>query len=232
MANYRRAMTLVELLVVIAIIGVLVGLLLPAVQSARAAARTSLCRNNLRQIALATLRHCDAHGGDFPEHWHRGAGNGDRSWVYSLAPYVESVDAIRVCPEDRYFDERLRVKASSYVINEYLADRSIEDAAWNLRMLSATSQTMLMLEGAEPDPERLPKDLSDLRKVEHAHCADWFSPLWVKMGRVVLQIKNDVQIDRHAQAANYAFVDGHVETIAASQIEAWVDENFQFARPQ
>ena len=58
----RRGFTLIELLVVISIIGVLVGLLLPAVQSARAAGRRTQCQNNMRNVAMGILGYANLQG--------------------------------------------------------------------------------------------------------------------------------------------------------------------------
>ena len=65
-----RGFTLVELLVVIAIIGVLVALLLPAIQAAREAARRNSCQNKLKQLSVAFQNHHDVQK-NFPPHWTR-----------------------------------------------------------------------------------------------------------------------------------------------------------------
>jgi prepilin-type N-terminal cleavage/methylation domain-containing protein len=81
----RPAFTLVELLVVIAIIGVLVALLLPAVQSAREASRRSRCQNNLKQIGLACHNFHDING-EFPKAFVPTTG---LSWHVMILPYIE-----------------------------------------------------------------------------------------------------------------------------------------------
>ena len=87
----RKAFTLVELLVVIAIIGILIGMLLPAVQAVREAARRTECSNNVRQQTLALLNYESAHQEFPPANTPTSSTNnarGNSFWVFAL-PFIE-----------------------------------------------------------------------------------------------------------------------------------------------
>ena len=84
----RLAFTLVELLVVIAIIGVLIALLLPAVQFAREAARRTQCQNHLRQLVIGLHNHADVYG-YFPSAYEAPSLNPGWGWGTFALPYIE-----------------------------------------------------------------------------------------------------------------------------------------------
>ena len=142
-AQRPKGFTLVELLVVIAIIGILIALLLPAVQAAREAARRTQCKNHLKQIGLAMHNFVDTHGvfptgGDAP--WPDIANYGGRApwgpdkqglgWQFQILPFMEQETVYKLgsqvqleqqsipqytCPSRTSTDRR----QASRVLNDY-----------------------------------------------------------------------------------------------------------------
>lgn len=118
-----RAFTLVELLVVIAIIGLLVSLLLPAVQAAREAARRNNCANHLKQLALGCINHEAAIGhlptGGWGNDW---VGDADRGygsdqpggWIFNILPFMEE-SALHDLAKDGNASEHTKVQLDGAV---------------------------------------------------------------------------------------------------------------------
>jgi len=241
MRPYRTAMTLVELLVVIAIIGMLIALLLPAVQAARESARAATCKNNMRQIGIAVLQFCDLHHGKFPE-WSHGDDKrkfeDKRSWIYTLAPHLEGADEIRLCPDDFLLPERRIKKGTSYVINDYLANDEAANGVRSLHKLQATIRTLVFFEAADHREQDVRDDSKQDRfqladpKYDHAEASQWFSQINRDWDLVEGNVKANIQPDRHFEAAHYLYADGHVDVIQAAQVDEWIEANYDFAKPE
>ena len=120
-SSKRPGFTLVELLVVIAIIGILVGLLLPAVQSARESARRIQCANNVKQLGLAMQVYHEAHR-TLPysaSHWGHGG------WVKMLLPQIEQQNMADKWDDTRHYGQPPNLELCRVPLDTHLCPSDI-----------------------------------------------------------------------------------------------------------
>jgi prepilin-type N-terminal cleavage/methylation domain-containing protein/prepilin-type processing-associated H-X9-DG protein len=227
----RLGFTLIELLVVIAIIGVLVALLLPAVQMARAAARRSQCANNLKQNVLAVQMYHDVHltlpPANLPSSWPTqatwfgvvdyGTSTADLSRGF-LAPFLERNKSVYRCPDLTSQIVQLYQGANGgYGYNQNLGTALFAPPTW-----SATSMTRRLADFPSTHNTIVMSDAARIALPWSGDPVLKATDTWYIMGPDdganasggpdPLNNAEPATHFRHTNVANVAYLDGHVES--------------------
>jgi len=127
---HRRAFTLIELLVVIAVIGILVGMLLPAVQSVRETARRTECANRLRQQQIAVLNYESALE-RFPNGWTAEDSDTTSGWAWGfhILPFLEQATAQDLVARNSIVLDEVNEDALTTPLQVFLCPSSTHDSA-------------------------------------------------------------------------------------------------------
>lgn len=236
-ASKRCAFTLVELLTVVAIIALLLAIIMPAMRRVKMHAKRLVSKNNMRQIGIAVSLYAEDNRGQFPLTTHTESDE-HKTWIYTLAPYLGNVDAVRICPADPQGQTRLKHHTTSYVANQYmnpvyaLGQLIPSESFGNLYRLKSPSQTITTFVAADDTPP-------DDTHADHVHSRSWFLS-----GDPALQwtaIISDIQPDRYkpgqtdeidmAGSTLFLYADTRVDEIKAKTIKEWADGTDNFAKP-
>jgi prepilin-type N-terminal cleavage/methylation domain-containing protein/prepilin-type processing-associated H-X9-DG protein len=216
MRTRRNAFTLVEILVVVAILGAFASVIAVAAGHMRTAAKRTACLSNQRQIGIAMVSYASENNGQFPVSTHStGPFRKDQSWIYQLAPYLNKVDEVRICPADspKRQAQIRKIKATSYLMNDLVIDSPQYNRLTNIPSPGRTILLFSLSENRAPSTTR-----------DHIHGSEWTS--W----NAAL---NDIEPDRHRPgarssnrtkgSANYLYADGHVKNIKAQEFKSLFD---------
>ncbi|MBN8248070.1 MAG: DUF1559 domain-containing protein [Verrucomicrobia bacterium] len=235
--------TLVELLVVTAVLGVLGALLLPAVSRARGQARAVHCLSNLRQLGLGLRLYAETDPlGRLPVD---PVEDNAPAWVFALAPFMDSVDGVRLCPSDAFREARRVWQRTSYVRNQYTAREPLAESSSGLtpgalgpdgQPLTLNPSTVRLASYRRPSETFLAFEGSNLGVVfppgvvdavpvpafdDHTHPDTWVFG-WA-------HVLADIDPERHGRSSNYLFADGHVAAVPSAALRRRLESGENFA---
>jgi len=212
--------TLIELLVVMAVIGILAGLLLPALSRAKTRAISIQCLNQFKQIGIATQMFADDNEDELPGNQHSLPHR--PSWVAQLTNYLSysmtdpTGAGVYRCPSEE------RRVAYTCAVNDFLTYRPPNGGT------SWPGMGDYSRKGAVPSPSEtiwMAELASDLEFQDHFHFVD--------KGRAIPgdstayspnSFLSQVHVNRHRLGANYLFVDGHVESLSWARIKPMLNQ--------
>jgi prepilin-type processing-associated H-X9-DG protein/prepilin-type N-terminal cleavage/methylation domain-containing protein len=200
MKNTAPAFTLIELLVVIAMIAVLASLAYAGAGAMIGKGHATKCLSNMRQIGAAMQMFVGDNDGRLPSVQHKG----QVSWTNSLGAFL-GTNFIGRCPALQHYPDAVGV---TYGWSDMLTETNKSSAWQGLRIarIARPSSTIVVAE----------KQMSS-GNFDHFH----FREALGSRGRISMpKFEKQVNIKAHGNRANYLFVDGHVETLAADEVKA------------
>lgn len=219
----RRGFTLIELLVVVAIIGMLIGIVVPALSSARARGQSTKCLGHLHDIGTALAGYLQQNGDRFPLSQAHGGYQPGTAWLDTLMPHTSS-KAVYRCPRDEStnFDvssASLR-RVTSYGVNIFMGPNSPDYEPDNpsgippfgyevSTRIPNTSTKLYVCELAERDGRGNPV------YADHVHPEMWGVNPFTGYGGA--EPKHDVALERHRGQANYVYADSHAASVKFDQ---------------
>lgn len=219
LAGNRSAFTLVELLVVVGIIAMLVGILLPVVSRARQSAEVVKCLANMQSLAQGQALYAAAYGNQVVA-----AGNGayhtQGTWV-GLLEEMMGAPMVRRCPSDNspYFSEAIPgsspavYRVTSYAINNYVSPTHAPPGITPIRKITQVRHASAVVQFGEL------AERGSYAAADHLHAQYFYDS---SLPDITIElIGEQMPIGRHGGSRfdwksklNYAFLDGHAETLS------------------
>jgi prepilin-type processing-associated H-X9-DG protein/prepilin-type N-terminal cleavage/methylation domain-containing protein len=215
-ASSSLGFTLTELIVVLGIIGILAALSLGAYSSILRTSKAMACMGNLRQLSQATILYTNDHGGSFPQ------ADAPTTWDVSIQPYLggsaqSPINVLR-CPAD---PRPLVIipggnwqssYARSYAISAVSGDLGVSGSSWNA---TTTTSSRRLVQVASPNKMIL---FTECFAIGNYQFNSGYS--WTPAGEVDNSLYPAGQLT-HGKQMNFAFVDGHVESLTLDQAQAY-----------